>query len=214
MNKARIFYFSIFLTFLLCCFKTGAFAQEPLPADIPEAEEEAVPVIGSDELEDLPVEVVEDIVTPDPGISAFYSAVLPGLGQAYNGSHWKIPLIYIGGAFVASSVNFNNRRYSTALRNLDLIINDPNVTFVENDRGQEWEQQNWEQATNFYRRNRDYTIILGCLLYGLNILDAYVDAHLQDFDVSDDLSLRIKPSLISTPGGQAGTGIALTLHFK
>lgn len=214
MNKARIFYFSIFFIFLQTCFFSRAMAQEEEPAQVDTADYErpmppVLPLPEGQSVDELQIEEVDSVSQLDPGTSAFYSAVLPGLGQAYNDSHWKIPLIYIGGAFVAYSVNFNNRQYSTALRNLNLILFDPAVTTI-NDR----DETHYDRATTFYRRNRDYSIIWGGILYALNIVDAYVDAHLQDFDINDDLAIRIKPSLFSTPGGQTGTGIALTLHFK
>ncbi len=212
MIKARLLYFSVYCTVLLFCFCSTAVAQEEEPVRTESSDYERpmppVPVpLDEDQIDDLPIEVVDSLSPLDPGTSAFYSAVLPGLGQAYNGSHWKIPIIYIGGAFVAYSVNFNNRQYSTALRNLRGILYDPNF---QADRDQNF----YQRATDFYRRNRDYSIIMGGLLYGLNIVDAYVDAHLQDFDINDDLAVRLKPALIPTPGGFTGTGIALTIHFK
>ena len=211
MNKARILYFSIFWTFLLFGVHSKAMAQEEEPVQTEEEDTtyRIPPVLDEDKIDDPPIEVVDTVSGLNPTTSAFYSAVLPGLGQAYNGSHWKIPLIYIGGAFVVYSVNFNNRQYSTAFRNLKLVTLDPNAaTELGRDQGY------YNRAAQFYRRNRDYSIIMGTLLYGLNILDAYVDAHLQDFEINDDLAVRVKPALIPTPGGPTGTGIALTLQFK
>ena len=210
MNKARLVYFSICWTFLLLGLFSNAMAQEEGPVRTEEEERPmppVPPVLDEDKLDSLPIEEVDTVSGLNPTKSVFYSAVLPGLGQAYNGSHWKIPLIYIGGAFVVFAVNNNNRRYSTALRNLYLITRNPQANLP-------FDQNRYNLETQFYRRNRDYAIILGTLLYGLNILDAYVDAHLQDFEINDDLAVRVKPALIPFPGGPTGTGIALTLHFK
>lgn len=155
------------------------------------------------------VEELDSLSGIDPAKAAFYSAVLPGLGQAYNGAHWKIPIIYIGGAFIAYAVNNYNQQYSLYLRNLQIITLDDKVDQI-NGIGAD----RYERAASSARRQRDYTIIIGGLVYGLNIVDAYVEAHLKEFDLNDDLAMRIKPAFLPQATGQPGAGIALTLHFK
>lgn len=217
MNKAKALFFSLSCLLLLFCFSRQGSAQEPVPSDseieAPDAVEEdlvPVPITELDSLGNLPVEVADTALVPVPGIAAFYSAILPGLGQAYNNAHWKIPLIYIGGAMIASSVSNYNKQYSTSVRNLNLIQFNPTITEVNNR-----DQSYWERRSSFYRRQRDYTIILGGVLYMMTIVEAYVDAHLQDFNVNDDLAVQFKPALMAAgPGGNAGAGIALTLTIK
>lgn len=217
MNKALFFYCGIY--FLLfwagCAFSAGA--QEPVNGDTSTTEPgirvplqgEPVPVTETDNYDDLPVEEVDSVAIRKPSTAAFYSAVLPGLGQAYNNSHWKIPLIYLGGTLFIYRVNYLNRIYSTSLRNMRLIQRDPTVLEVD-----ERDEAQWNRIVNASRRNRDYMIIIGGIFYALNIVEAYVDAHLQDFDVNDDLAIRLKPALMAGPGGGAGAGIALTFNFK
>ncbi len=205
--------------FLLCwlllgfsAFFTEARAQDPVPADTsslyrPTKDKpiRLVKEVGAP----AEVELIDSVAPLLPSKAAFYSAVLPGLGQAYNGSHWKIPLIYIGGAFIAYQVNFNHKQYSTNLANLQLLQLSSDLTLI-NGRDAAY----YERMKDGYRRNRDYMIIIGGILYGLNIVEAYVDAQLQDFDLNDDLSMRLKPAILPGGPGQAGAGIALTFHIK
>lgn len=222
MNKAFVFGFYLCCTLLLLSFSQQAVAQEPVPSTTDSATDTIsyedplppVPITEHDNIADMPVEMVDTAyMGPMPGKAAFYSAVLPGLGQAYNDSHWKIPLIYIGGAIIGWTINNNHKQYSFFRQNLQLIVRDPSVSTVFY-AGQERELAYWDRRVLYYRRNRDYMIIIGGVLYMLNIVEAYVDAHLQDFNVSDDLAIRIKPALMAGPGGNTGAGIALTLNIK
>jgi len=184
---------------------------------------------GPDSVE---VEVVESITLADtvqkelfflsrwnkPQKAAFFSAVLPGLGQAYNHAYWKIPIVYATGAVLGYFVVTNNKNYQD-LRAALLIRNDGDPTTVDefSDHPTLGESRtrgtdNLRYNRDYFRRNRDLSILLSVLAYGLNIAEAYVDAHLNDFDVSDDLSLRMTPDLMQVPGTATATpGITLTL---
>lgn len=119
------------------------------------------------------------------------SAILPGAGQVYNDKIWKVPIIYAGFATLGYSIHFshkNFKEFNTPLVNrLNGDSSDVYLDVYTND--------NLRQLKNFYQRNRDLSIIGTVVLYTLNIVDAYVDAHLYEFDVSDDLSLRIEPQV-------------------
>jgi hypothetical protein len=140
----------------------------------------------------------------NPTRAAMLSAVLPGMGQAYNRAYWKIPVIYVGFGVVIYAINFNNVAKMDGNPNtIDMYPHIP--------------ANNIARVMNFYRRNLEISYISGAALYLLNILDASVQAHLMDFDVGDDLSMRIEPSYISLPstGNSPGTlpGIKLTFRF-
>jgi hypothetical protein len=145
-----------------------------------------------------------------PRKSAIRSAVLPGWGQATNRKFWKIPIIYAGAGTLAYFVHFNNEqygRYKTAYKiRLD---NNPNTIDEFESLGLQTEDLVIQK--DYWRRNRDLCIIGLGALYALNIIDAYVDAHLFYFDVSEKMSLQVVP--------QAGfnqvayTGIYLNLKF-
>ncbi len=122
------------------------------------------------------------------------SVTLPGLGQAYNGRYWKIPIIYAGFGAIAYFVRFNNNEYQ-GFRRAYVARVDGNPNTVDDYPFYSTDQL--QRATNFYRRNLEVTYILGAALYLLNVLDATVDAHLLDFDVGEELSMNLQPFIMS-----------------
>jgi len=149
---------------------------------------------------------------PDPAKSWKYSAILPGLGQAYNRSYWKIPIIYAGLGAVVFVYNFNHTNYHK-WRDAYIAKVDPNIP----DEYPEASEHQIKNLMNSYRRDREYTILAGFVLYVFNILEAYVHAHLLNFDVGEDLSLKIEPNIqpFKGTGGLASNtyGLKLTLNF-
>jgi hypothetical protein len=142
-----------------------------------------------------------------PARSAFYSAILPGLGQAYNGSYWKIPLVYAGIGTSLYLVIQNDKEYNryrdAYKRRLAGFTDDEFQDILEND--------GLINAQKQFRQNKEFAILATVAFYLLNIVDANVDAHLKQFDVSKDLSLRpnFEPNYLS---GNIDYG--LTLNFK
>lgn len=141
-----------------------------------------------------------------PSKAAFYSAILPGLGQAYNKKYWKIPIVY--GA-IGTSLYFyadNNKkyhRYRDAYKRRLAGFNDDAYPFLDNNR--------LIEAQKFYQRNRDLSLLITGLFYILNIVDANVDAHLIQFNVNENLSVNpeIQQNDINyTPN------FGLTVNFK
>jgi hypothetical protein len=149
-----------------------------------------------------------------PARAAFYSAVLPGLGQAYNKKYWKIPVIYAG---MAAGVYFylkNDKEYDR-FRNAykrrlagytdDEFYGTGTTPIISNDR--------LIDAQKSSQKNKDVSIIVSIAFYLINIVDANVDSHLKQFNVSDDLSLR--PNLDFNPiHTQANYGLSLTYRLK
>jgi len=142
-----------------------------------------------------------------PARSAFYSAVLPGLGQAYNGSYWKIPLVYAGIGTSLYLVMENDKQYNryrdAYKRRLAGFTDDDFQGILEDD--------GLIRAQKQFRQNKEFAILATIGFYLLNIVDANVDAHLKQFDVSQDLSLKpnFEPNFLS---GSLDYG--LTLNFK
>ncbi len=149
----------------------------------------------------------EKIAEPvhSPRKASLYSAVLPGLGQAYNKKYWKIPLIYGGFGAFGYFIGWNNKNYNIAKQAYkDLTDDDPATDsymdlkqIVYYDLNNSSDVSNLKQgltsSQDYYRRNRDLLIIITCAFYGLNIIDASVDAHFFKFDISDDLTLDVEP---------------------
>ena len=150
------------------------------------------------------------IADPDaPRKAAYYSAVLPGLGQIYNKKYWKIPMIYTGFMFFGYFINRNHEHYQAFKESLFLSTNNEQNEIAEEFGGVEGVRAN----TDLTRRNRDYTIILAFLLYAMNIIDAHVDAHLTEFDINDDLSFSISPYLQPSPLNIYHTGFVLSINM-
>ncbi|MEZ4875297.1 MAG: DUF5683 domain-containing protein [Flavobacteriaceae bacterium] len=143
-----------------------------------------------------------------PAQAAFYSAVLPGLGQAYNKKYWKIPIIYAGIGtgiyFYIQNTNDYNRFRDAYKRRL---------AGFEDDEFQGISDDRLIDAQKSADRNRDVSIMVSIGFYVLNIIDANVDAHLRQYNISEDLTLLPKVD-INPLNAQAHYGLSLTLDLK
>lgn len=196
----------------------------------------AIYSIASDTIPDLPPDYVTDtipeVIVEEPELlitaeesshsplkATMLSATLPGLGQAYNGKYWKIPVIYavFGGVGYAFYNNNNNYQHYRKAWVAKLAVQDGN-TNIE-DMYPRASPEQLERAMNGWRRYLEITYIVGAAFYVLNILDATVDAHLLDFDVGEDLGMSIMPAFINEPYQHAGklgsshAGIKLSFRF-
>ena len=150
------------------------------------------------------VVVIDTSYHHSPKKATWLSAAIPGAGQFYNKSYWKIPVIYIaGGAMIYTTIA--NRKsyheYKNAYNHLYENPDDPKNPDDTSNRLEGFEAYNLEQLKSIkddYRYYRDLSIIGLFILYTLNIVDATVDGYFYDYDVSDNLSLHIEPQ-ISTP---------------
>lgn len=124
----------------------------------------------------------------NPKIAVIGSAVIPGLGQVYNKKIWKVPVIYISLGALLYSWEVNDIKYQFYK---NAIIN-KNTLYFGGGAVTGKELIYWRDK---YRRYRDLNMIGAVVLYLLNIVDASVDANLYDFDVSDNLSMRIEPAI-------------------
>ena len=142
-----------------------------------------------------------------PQKATIYSAILPGLGQGYNKKYWKIPIIYAGFGTLGYFIHWNNSNYQTMkLAYSDFTDDNPDTNSHLDLEGASYYNLTKEpDITNFktalskqqdyYRRNRDLLVITTVVFYGLNIIDASVDAHFLDFDISEDLTMNWQPSM-------------------
>jgi hypothetical protein len=164
---------------------------------------------------------------PDPIRSMWLALVFPGAGQIYNRKYWKLPIIYGGFLGCVYALTWNNQMlhdYSQAY--LDIMDTDPNTKSYEkmlpigyDITGREERFKTvFKNKKNFFRRNRDLSIFAFAGVYLLAVIDAYVDAELSTFDISDDLSLHLEPTVIQTQSGktlgrEAVPGIKFTLSY-
>ena len=150
--------------------------------------------------------LIEDPLTPSK--AAFYSAIIPGLGQVYIGKPWKVPIVYAAIGASLYYYDLNNKemnKYRTAYKRRKNGFFDDE--FLETDIPITTEQL--LLGMDFHKNYRDISMILAAAAYMLNILDANVSAHLLQFNVNDDLS--VAPNFIFDP---EMTGLRLAIKFN
>lgn len=146
----------------------------------------------------------------DPQKALLYSAVLPGLGQAYNKKYWKIPIAYGGFIAIGYGMKWNNDIYQELKRGLYYILETGETTGPP---PYELTEQQYRSNIDNFRRNRDFMYLLFGAMYVLQIVDAHVDAHLKEFDVNPNLQVRIRPSMTTDPLIGNQTGLSLVIKF-
>lgn len=145
-----------------------------------------------------------------PSKAAFYSALVPGLGQVYNKKYWKVPIVYAGlGAGIYFYAN-NNKKYNSFRDEYKKRLNgtsnpnDPYFGRLDNSR--------LIDGQKFYRRNRDLSAFITAAIYILNVVDANVDAHLMQFNVNENLTVR--PDLYQNEiNYKQNVGLTLNYNF-
>lgn len=166
---------------------------------------------AQEELNVVVQDTVKTTINPlAPSKAAFFSALVPGLGQAYNKKYWKIPVIYAGLGAGVYFYTWNNKKYheyrDEYKRRLD-GTSDPNHPIYGN-----LDDDRLIRAQKYHQKNRDLSALITAAIYILNIVDANVDAHLMQFNVNDNLSLapNINQNQIDY---KFNTGVKLTLNF-
>ena len=168
---------------------------------------------------------------PDPMRSVWLGAIVPGLGQIYNRSYWKLPIVYGGLMGCVYAITWTTNEYNgykNAYRDIyfDMrdgkVSNDPSKSYIAilpegytidrmggvsayRNRLKEWQSSS--------RRNRDLAIAATAIVYALTLIDAYVDAQLFDFDISNDLSLNVYPELYYDLQNQHSAEVKLAITF-
>ncbi len=161
---------------------------------------------------------------PDPTRALWMSALCPGLGQLYNRRYWKLPIVV--GAYVGLgyATNWNNRMlrdYTQAYR--DITDNDPSTKSYmdfyppntdESALNKSWLEKVLKNKKDKFRRQRDLCIISMIGVYLVAMVDAYVDASLAHFDISDNLSMDMHPAVIQSPSSSTpGIGMQWAFNF-
>jgi hypothetical protein len=146
-----------------------------------------------------------------PKKATIMSAVVPGLGQFYNEKYWKIGVIYVGGGLLAwyfkrntDSLNSYQKAYLKRIDTASATIDDRYYYLSD---------ESVLANRNFRRRSRDFAILGFIGLYALQIIDANVDAHLREFDINKDLSMKISPQLMGLATPQRNFGLSVKLRF-
>ena len=160
------------------------------------------------------------------------SMICPGAGQIYNGSYWKAPIVIGGFASMVYVIDWNNRGYQRFRTAYNLRVDYDNALKEYNSatdktgltkpsptdefRGR-YTADYLKNLKNSYRRNRDLSIIITAGVYLFNVIDAHVDAHLRDYDISDDLSMDVQPHIGNVYTAQSGSintyGLGININF-
>lgn len=156
----------------------------------------------------------------DPHKATIRSAIIPGWGQAYNHEYWKIPIVYGALAVPASLYFYNNKWYKKTKFAYNAIynarfLNDPSgLPMIDpklrTDTGY-LSLSSLQNYRNEFKRNKDYSLLYFFILWGVQVADATVFGHLKEFDVSDDLSMRINPTLDPITNKP---GLGIVLNFR
>lgn len=168
---------------------------------------------------------------PDPIRAVWLGAIVPGLGQIYNRSYWKLPIVYGGFMGCIYGITYTNNQYigyKAAYRDIYYDIRDGQVSnapdksyiailpegyTIERMGGQNAYMNRLKEWQNQTRRNRDLSIAATVIVYALTLIDAYVDAQLFDFDISTDLSLNVYPELYYDLQHQRSAEIKVAINF-
>ena len=134
--------------------------------------------------------IAQDYQSKSPKRAAIYSAIVPGMGQIYNKKYWKPPIIYTAFGLSIFYIHENNTKYE--------MYKDEYLKRINGEGGQNLDLINYQDndlrtLKDFYRRNREISYLSLVAAYLLNIIDASVDAHLFEYDISNKLTMHITP---------------------
>ena len=195
----------------------------PAKADALAAQQDSARLIPTE----VPVKAeAQKTFSPSPRAAVLW-AIIPGGGQVYNRKYWKVPIIIGGMTALYYAISWNNNNlveYAKAYSDIksdDPMTNDSWIAFVpagadpNSYRTNGSFQETLRHGRDFYRRNRDLSIIVSVGVYALSIIDAYVDAELAHFDISPELTLRATPTYIpsTTFPSSGGPAVQVALSF-
>ena len=145
--------------------------------------------------------------TPDPSTATWLALAIPGGGQIYNRKFWKLPIVYGGFVGCLYAYNWNGQMYKDYRQAyLDIMDSDPNTDSFKDffrpgydyEANKEYLKDVFKKRKDRYRRWRDLSIFSFIGVYALSVIDAYVDAQLSNFDISEDINMSIEPQIIDS----------------
>jgi len=194
--------------------------KQPSPSDTVQMKH----LIAKNDTATMPLNLEVKTFKPNPTKAIIYSAIFPGMGQIYNKKYWKLPIVYGGFIGFSYAISWNGRYYTDYSNGYKDIMDDDQTTdrwknflpygMDPESVDKEWLKDVLKRRKDFYRRFRDLSIIGTVGMYALCIIDAYVDAQLFDFDMSQDLSFRIEPTIIQKTDYLANSfGVQCSISF-
>lgn len=159
----------------------------------------------------ISTQILNDTHEHSPVRAAYYSGLLPGLGQIYNKKIWKVPFVYAGFGAGGFAIYYYAQR-TRIFTNEYLARNRPGWGEIDS-RLRSFSTPSLLTARRLAQKNLQIAIMGTIGWYLVNMIDAFIDAHLIDFDVSDDLSLRLTPILVPSNHGRANLSLNWQLSF-
>ncbi|MBU2996493.1 hypothetical protein KO500_08605 [Cellulophaga baltica] len=219
-KKSYLLVFFFVISFL-------TFAQENEEEKVIQKDQQLDSIQGNFRSQGIMIEdsifVKQKTINPlSPAKAAFYSAVIPGLGQAYNKSYWKIPIVIAALGTSIYAYDYNNKlyqRFRTAYKRRLAGFTDDEfydlAPFSDEELTEpEYSTDALQSSQEKYQEDRDLMLLVTIGIYVLNIIDANVDAHLKQFNVDDNLSVEFQPYLnYDQVTSGKNIGMALTLKF-
>jgi hypothetical protein len=213
----KIYRLLILSFFVVSCISANAQIEKSELAgkSLLSASKDSTQSIKDTSTQNKPITKKDTVAKHDPRKATRRSAIIPGWGQAYNKDYWKIPIVYGILAIPVGMYIYNNNYYQKTKfayeakfkasqgDTSDLAFIDPEIKNLS--------ISSLQNYRNSFRRDRDYAILWFILAWGLQVADATVFAHLNQFDVSNDLSMEVKPTF--SPQSRT-PGISLTMSLK
>jgi hypothetical protein len=145
-------------------------------------------------------------------IAARRSAIIPGWGQIYNKKYWKLPIVYGALAIPVITFTYNKGWYDKTREAYTIRVTEDTARYDEIDEQlKPLSTGSLKMYRDEFRQNMDFSVLAFILLWGLQVADAAVDAHLKGFNVTDDLSMKVKPWI--SPGTKTN-GVSLVFNFR
>ena len=195
MLTTKHFLSMMVLAFLICF--SNSFAQNALKSDTSKAK-------------------VTIVMKKNPKVATLLSLVAPGTGQVYNGKYWKAPIVW-GGLITLAYFGIDNDKNYTAENNYLKTLIDTTiykVNIFKTDPKSQAEFIRHSSYADAYRRYRDFNWLGFTALYIYQVVDACVDAHLSEFDMSENIGLKLSPYMKGSSMITAHSGLSLTIRFK
>ena len=211
--KRRIVLNILGALFFYIALPATAWSQETDTVHLPIDSILKPPVVANDTIQEKPEKVPR---VYNPRKAALRSAIIPGWGQVYNRKYWKVPIVYgalgtTAGIFAYNLKNYKDTRFAYRVKyNMRVNGTDSALFNQIKDVLKPLSESSLRSYRDQFRRDIDYSVIFFLVMWGLNVVDAAVDAHLKSFDVSPDLSFRFKPGRSEMAGT---TGLSFVLQI-
>lgn len=238
INKTIIYLRSTLLIILMAIGASPLYASDMMPADTVIITDSAKNMMKADSAA-ISQMAMQDTIhlnkrdwstwRPDIKRAMWLAIVFPGGGQIYNRKYWKLPIVYGGFIGCYYAIRWNNMMYKDySQAYLDLMDDNPETQSynqfmhfgtVITEANRSTYENKFKRRKDYYRRYRDLSAFIMIGVYALSVIDAYVDASLSEFDISDDLSMRVTPTVIAdrkastNPLKSTALGVHCSLSF-